>query len=199
MNWLAHLRLAPDDPELRLGALLGDFARGAEVAALPPRVQAGIAHHRAIDRFTDAHAVFVQSRARIAAPWRRFAGVLVDVFYDHFLARDWDVHGDGSALRAFTATHYELLQQHRALLPAALLPIADRMQQQDWLASYAEVPQIDVVLGRMARRLRRETTLGSGGEQLRAHYDELGRDFVAFFADVRTFADELARGLAAAT
>jgi acyl carrier protein phosphodiesterase len=193
MNWLAHLRLSPDEPQVRLGALLGDFARADDVERLPPRVRDGVLHHRALDRFTDAHPVFRRSRARLSAPVRRFVGVLVDVFYDHFLARDWHRFGDGGPLRAFTAAQYALLDRHRALLPAALRSVAPAMQREDWLASYAELAGIDLVLARMSQRLRRENPLASGGGELRAHYAELEGDFAEFFADAERFAGPCAR------
>jgi acyl carrier protein phosphodiesterase len=192
VNWLAHLRLSPDEPQVRLGALLGDFARADEVERLPPRVRDGVLQHRALDRFTDAHPVFRRSRARIAAPLRRFAGVLIDVFYDHFLARDWQRFGDGRPLRAFTAAQYALLAEHRALLPAVLRDVAPAMQSEDWLASYAELAGIDLVLLRMSRRLRRDNPLASGGAELRAHYAELEGDFAAFFAEAERFAAAVA-------
>ncbi|MEI6129199.1 MAG: ACP phosphodiesterase [Planctomycetota bacterium] len=188
MNWLAHLRLAPDDKEVRLGALLCDFARGDELLQMPPRVSLGLAHHRAIDRFTDAHPIFAQSRARIAAPLRRFSGVLVDVFYDHFLARDWQAHGDGRPLREFTAAHYALLDEYATLLPATLRRIAPQMRAYDWLASYETLAGIDDVLQRMDRRLKKSGPIAAGSAELRANYEGLDADFAAFFPQVQSFA-----------
>lgn len=183
MNYLAHLRLAPDEPLLRLGNLLGDFARGVDVAALPEPLRRGIAQHRAIDRFTDAHPVFRRSRQRLPPALRRFGGVLVDVYYDHFLARHWSRFGDGRGLEDFTQAVYGELQQHDAWLPPQLQQAAPLMRRQDWLAGYRELANIDVTLQRMSRRLRRDNPLGQGGEELRRHYDGLQDDFVAFFPD----------------
>ena len=103
MNWLAHLRLAPDEPLVRLGNLAGDFVRGVDLQTLDPRVRRGIDQHRAIDRFVDGHEVHRRSRARFGEAWRRFAGVALDVFYDHFLARDWAQYGDGATLESLAA------------------------------------------------------------------------------------------------
>lgn len=188
MNWLAHLRLAPNEPEVRIGALCGDFATAEEFSALPPRVQWGVAHHRAIDRYTDTHPVVARSKARIASARRRFAGVLVDVFYDHFLARHWHLHGDGSALRDFTAAHYRLLDTEAAWLPAALRLAVPHMRQHDWLASYATIEGIDDVLRRMDRRLRRPGPLADAAGELRGSYEALGADFAEFFPAVCAFA-----------
>ena len=188
MNWLAHLRLAPNEPEVRIGALCGDFATADELLALPPRVQVGVAHHRAVDRFTDAHPIVARSKARIAPERRRFAGVLVDVFYDHFLARHWSQLGDGSSLRDFAAAHYRLLETDAPWLPAALRLAVPHMKQHDWLSSYAAIAGIDDVLRRMDRRLRRPGPLAEACGDLRTAYDGLEADFAEFFPLVVHFA-----------
>lgn len=190
MNWLAHLRLAPAAPLLRLGNLCGDFVRGVDVATLHPLLQRGIAQHRAVDAFVDAHEVVRESRRRLDAPFRRFAGVLVDVFYDHYLARDWDRLGDGRTLAAFAAAVHAELREHHALLPERLQRAVPWMESQQWLVGYAEVAGIDAVLQRMARRLSRETPLGRGAEQLRAHYGGLETDFAALWPELVAFLRE---------
>jgi acyl carrier protein phosphodiesterase len=191
VNWLAHLRLSPSEPLLRLGNLCGDFVRGVDVAALAPDLQRGIQQHRAVDAFVDAHAIVRASRARLDAPFRRLAGVLVDVFYDHYLARDWDRLGDGQPLPAFAASVHALLREHELLLPPRLANVVPWMEAQGWLVGYAQIEGIDVVLRRMARRLSRPTPLGDGALQLRAHYEALEGDFEAFWPELVTFAGTL--------
>lgn len=193
MNWLAHLRLAPDEPLLRLGNLCGDFVRGIDLASLHPTLQRGVHQHRAVDAFVDAHPLVRASRERLDAPFRRFAGVLVDVFYDHYLARDWTRLGDGSRLDAFAATVHGELRDHLDLLPERLQRAVPWMQDERWLVGYAEVDGIDAVLRRMARRLSRETPLGAGAAQLRAYYDGLESDFTAFWPELVAFADRVLR------
>ncbi len=188
MNWLAHLRLAPAEPLLRLGNLCGDFVRGVDVAALRPELQQGIREHRAVDAFVDAHAIVRRSRERLDPPFRRLAGVLVDVFYDHFLARDWDRLGDGQALAVFAASVHASLREHQALLPPRLANVLPWMEGQGWLVGYAQIDGIDAVLRRMAKRLSRPTPLGDGATQLRAHYDGLEGDFAAFWPELVAFA-----------
>ena len=136
MNYLAHLFLAGPEPEALLGALMGDFVKGVLDERYPAAITRALALHRRIDTFTDAHPVTAASRARISPERRRFAGIMVDLFYDHFLARHWDEHAR-EPLDAFTARVYALLEQHDALLPERLRSIAPRMAQADWLASYA--------------------------------------------------------------
>ena len=133
MNYLAHLRLAPPGPLSLLGNLMGDFMRGVQLSELPQAVRAGVAQHRAVDAFTDQHPVFRSSRARVDESLRRFGGVLVDVFYDHFLARHWGEFGDGRELRAFVDECYEVLRSHTELLPERLAYAAPHMAREDWL------------------------------------------------------------------
>lgn len=191
LNWLAHLRLAPPPPLLRLGNLAGDFVRGVDVAALHPELQRGIAAHRAVDAFVDAHPVVAAARGRLAPPFRRFGGVLLDVWFDHFLARDWERHGPGGTLAAFLADVHADLQEHRALLPPDLQRIAGAVARDDWLGAYATVDGIEGVLAAMGRRLARPTPLARGGELLRARYGELERTFESLWPELTAFAATL--------
>ncbi len=177
MNWLAHLRLAQGESLVRVGNLAGDFVRGVEVAGLHPELQRGIEHHRAIDRFVDRHPVFLRGRDRLAAPYRRFAGVALDVFFDHFLARDWERHGDGRALDEFVDVVHAELEEHRELLPPDLLRLHERMQEHRWLTMYGRLEGIERVLRAMAKRSRRAAPLATVTDELRRNYGELESDF----------------------
>ena len=188
MNHLAHLRLSPPDPHWRLGALLGDFVRGTDLSAHPDGVRRGIELHRAIDAFTDAHPVFALSRRRIDGPLRRFSGVLVDVFYDHFLLRRWDELGCGSHAAAFASDAYALLRDHRELLHGAIHTHLDRMIENRWLEKSADLEGVRTVLGRIAMRMRREVALEDGAELLRRDYAAFAADFDSFWPDVEVFA-----------
>ncbi len=188
MNYLAHLFLAGPQPPALLGALMGDFVKGPlDGRRYPPAITRALVLHRRIDTFTDAHPVTAVSRARIAPERRRFAGIMVDLFYDHYLARHWDEHAR-EPLPAFTARIYALLERHRSVLPERLRWIAPRMAESDWLASYARVESIHAVLDRMSVRLKRENRLAGAGAELEANYAGLEADFRAFFPDLVRFA-----------
>ena len=187
MNYLAHTLLARDCPQSRLGNLLGDFAKGLDVDALPPAVQEGVWQHRAVDRFVDAHPVFRRSRARLDRRFARFSGILVDVFYDHFLARDWERHAPGIALNDFTTSVYDAIDAHRPLLPARLERLAPAMRRDDWLASYADPANVDRALHGLSRRMRRANPMTEAGPQLRAHHAGLRADFEELFVDATDF------------
>lgn len=183
MNYLAHLYLSEDTPESLVGNLMGDFVRGGDLSRYGEEIARGIALHRRIDAFTDAHEVVRESKRRISAGNRRYAGVLVDLFYDHFLAREWDRYSP-EPLPRFAARVYGALEQHHALLPERLQAVAIRMAAGDWLVSYREVSSIGAVLERMSGRLTRENSLPRGIEDLTARYEELGADFERFFPDL---------------
>ena len=130
MNFLAHALLAGDEPADRIGGLLGDFVKGPLPAGLPPAFADGVALHSAIDSYAETHPAFVRSRQRISAARRRVGGVLVDIFYDHLLARDWAQHGEGT-LAQYTALIYGSLEGFTDELPPAAREVAALMQRHD--------------------------------------------------------------------
>lgn len=190
MNWLAHLRLAPAPGLVRVGCLAGDFVRGVDLTTLPPALVHGIRHHRAVDRFVDAHPVVAQSRRRVSPPLRRFAGVLVDVFYDHFLAREWGQHGDGGPLPQFAAAVHAELTAHSAVLPPDLQRVAPRLAEQRWLLAYGSLDGMRTILQAMSRRLARENGLGLGGDELRRDYEAFAGDFGSLWPELVRFAGD---------
>jgi len=187
MNYLAHLVLAGPEPEALLGALMGDFVKGPLRAQYPSAITHALALHRKVDSFTDAHPVTAASRGRVSPQRRRFAGIMVDLFYDHFLARDWAAHAT-EPLGTFTARVYALLKEHEVLLPERLRLIAPRMAAHDWLASYARIESVHAALNGMSLRLKRSNHLAGAGAELEANYAALEADFRAFFPEVVRFA-----------
>ena len=190
MNFLAHLYLADRRPEALLGSLMGDFVKGPLAGRFPPELAQALAQHRRIDAFTDAHPIVRVSRARVAPARRRFAGIMVDVFYDHFLALHWEDYAD-EPLEAFTREVYALLRTRAAILPERLRQIAPHMAQLDWLGSYRRVEAVHEALDRMGERLKRGNALLGAGQELTANYAGLEADFRAFFPEVIRFAEDL--------
>lgn len=188
MNFLAHAFLAGDAEADRIGGLMGDFVKGPLPAGLPSALAAGVALHRAIDSFADRHPAFIASRARISPLRRRVGGVLVDLFYDHLLARDWADYCPES-LEDYVARLYTALDAHVAVLPQRACEIADLMRRHDWLGSYRNVVAIGRVIDRMAiHRLSRANTLGGGIEEFYSDPDGFESDFRAFLPDAVVFA-----------
>lgn len=188
MNFLAHFLLSANDDDLRLGNLLGDIVKGRvehfDHAGVTDRVRTGIRLHRAIDSFSDAHPVVRRSKHRIAGRYGRLSGVIVDVYYDHVLAREWATHGEGD-LPSFADDVYRTLQRNLDRLPPAVLPLVHAMTRGDWLAGYADISNIDRALRGMARRARVAAGIGTAAEELARDYDAVSVDFAEFFPQLR--------------
>ncbi|MGH8677378.1 MAG: ACP phosphodiesterase [Burkholderiales bacterium] len=189
MNYLGHLYLSPPGEDALLGSLLGDFVKGPLDDRYPPAVTRAIALHRKLDSFTDMHPEVRTSKSRISAQRRRYAGIMVDVFYDHFLARRWREFHD-EPLATFAAHVYEVLNRRYEELPERLRDMAPYMIRHDWLGSYAEVGSIHCVLNRMSRRLKRENSLLGSADELVANYAHLESDFRAFLPQAQRFSCE---------
>jgi len=188
MNYLAHLYCSPPHEDAWLGSLLGDFVKGAIGDRFAAPVAEAIRLHRRLDTFTDAHAAVQRSKSRISGTRRRYAGIMIDMFYDHFLARSWDEFHD-EPLDAFSARVYALLERRHAELPQRLQFVAPRMASRDWLGSYASTANIQRALDGISTRLRRANRLAGGGEELLADYAGFEEDFRAFLPEARAFAE----------
>jgi len=187
MNYLAHLYLSEPTEDAWLGSLLGDFVKGPLDGRYSADITRAIALHRKIDTFTDAHPLVLQSKARISPARRRYAGIMVDMFYDHFLAKYWREYHD-EPIGEFTARIYGMLHARHAMLPDRLQTMAPRMARSDWLASYAELDSIRAALDRMGQRLKRENRLRDSADELSEHYAGLESDFRRFLPKVVQFA-----------
>jgi acyl carrier protein phosphodiesterase len=191
MNWLAHAFLSDATEELLLGSLLGDFFRPADRSSYSEEIWTGIRLHREIDRFTDSHALFRQSIRRLSPDIRFFGGVLVDIFYDHILARNWASYSC-TPLGEYSSRYYAVLRRHIALLPPRLRRILPIMEREDWFSAYATTEGIYLSLSRLEQRFRspRVSFADQGVEDLKRLYPELSNDFEAFFMELRHFAGE---------
>jgi acyl carrier protein phosphodiesterase len=188
VNFLAHFLLSADDDELRLGNLLGDFVKGRVERYAHPgvseRMRTGIRLHRAIDSFSDGHVIVRRSKQRIAGRYGRLSGVIVDVYYDHVLAREWHAHGTGD-LAAFAGDVYRTLRGNLARLPPGVHPLVHAMTRGDWLSAYAAIQGIEDALRGMAHRSRVAAGIGTAAEELVSHYDAFAADFTEFFPALR--------------
>jgi len=184
MNWLAHLLLSEPTPAFRIGNLLPDFVRPPMLAGLPLDFQRGIECHRRIDAFTDSHPVVRRSTSRFDPPYRRFAGILVDVFYDHYLARNWTAHAS-MPLATFVTEVYVGIESHRDQLPALAYARLTQMKSHDWLSSYGDLSGIEMALQRIGMRLRRPVDLAAAISVLDRNYEAFRADFQEFFPQLR--------------
>jgi len=189
VNYLAHVFLSHQTPDAIVGAMLGDFAKGRLAEPWNEAVREAVRLHRAIDRYTDRHPLVQASRACISPARRRFAGVLVDIFYDHFLARHWSRY-HGLPLTEFTRGVYAALLPHRAAFPPRLQRALPWMVRDDWLAAYANVSAVDAALHGLARRFRypeRAQPLRDGVAELQRNYGALEAHFLDFFPQLQAY------------
>ncbi len=186
MNYLAHLHLGGDQPAQLLGSLYGDFVKGQLRGQWPADIEAAIRLHRRIDVFTDSHPVVAQAKARFPQARRRYAGIIIDIFFDHCLARDWASYA-AEPLAQFSGRVYRVLQAEQQL-PERLALIVPRMAAQDWLGSYRDFAVLEQVLWGMRRRLSRPQLLDGAMVELERLYQPLQEDFHAFYPELLRFA-----------
>lgn len=189
MNWLAHAWLAGPDPETRLGNLLADLVKGADRDGLAPGVLRGIAHHQSIDAFTDRHPVVLQSRRRLDAEYRRYAGILVDIYYDHILAKEWERYSE-MPLAAFTAQVYADIAPLLPALPPAPREYMEGLIEWDILGAYRDLDGVAHALRRISQRLNARRP---GVVALEASLPQLVDNYAALSADFAEFLPQLDR------
>lgn len=187
MNHLAHLFLAGESPESLIGNLAGDFVKGPLHDRFPPAIAAGIAQHRKIDAFTDEHPAVSAFRRVLIPEHGHYARVIADMFFDHFLAVDFDEYG-GEPLEAFLARTFALIDPHEAVLPDRLRRVYPRMRDGRWFLSYREIGGIHGALAQISTRLSRHPHLETATRHLVDSRAELEHRFRQFFPDVVAFA-----------
>ncbi len=181
MNFLAHLYLSGPRTKIMVGNFIGDFVKGRNLSdRYETEIAAGIEMHRGIDLFTDHHPMVAQSKNRLRPKYRHYSGVIVDVFYDHFLARLWDQYHT-ETLPDFAQRTYALIQQHNAILPNDVRHMLPYMIQGNWLVNYARMEGIHRALSGMASRTPYESKMNEATVDLKASYDEFKKEFQEFF------------------
>jgi acyl carrier protein phosphodiesterase len=186
MNYLAHLYLAKDSTELMIGSILGDFVKGTLKNQYPNEINQGIALHRQIDTYTDSHAMTQASRRLYSPERRRFAGIIVDLCYDHFLYRHWSTFSD-TALDPFILDAYDILKTHQLMLPQRLQRMLPFMIRDDWLGSYRHLSGVEQALKRLSKRVTNGDRLPGAIDEIKLHYRELEANFLIFFPDLISF------------
>lgn len=184
LNFLAHLYLSGHNDSLKIGNFIGDFMKGNQIFDFPEDIQRGILHHRKIDDFTDTHPIVLQSKKRLRLKYRHYAPVIVDMFYDHFLARRWNDYSD-VPLKDFTTNFYQIAQKKSHYLPEKALFVLSHMSKTDWLYNYQFVEGIDKALTGMAKRTKFESKMEHATHDLQVNYEFFENEFVEFFDDIR--------------
>lgn len=189
MNFLAHIYLSGDNDLIKIGNFMADGIRGKHFEYLPAEVQKGIVLHRAIDTFTDAHPVFRQSTKRLHERYHHYAGVIVDVFYDHFLAKNWSNYSN-EKLEDFVERFYMSLETHQEILTEKTLQMKPYMIQHNWLVNYQYTKGIARILTQMDHRTKDVSQMQYAIEELEKYYDDFESEFTSFFKDLMTFSEQ---------
>ena len=186
MNFLAHLYLAGNNDGLIVGNFIADMVKGKAYLDYPESIQKGILQHRHIDSFTDAHPVFRETKYRIQKEQGRYSGVVVDLFYDHFLATEWPKFSD-EKLDDFVSRNYRLMIKNFWKLPTRARYILPFMIRQNWLVNYANLEPLSLIFDRMDRRTNYKSGMKTGVETLRKYYPEIRSDFLNFMPEIISY------------
>jgi len=180
MNFLAHTYLSGCNEEIIVGNFMGDYVKGKNYVHLPELVRKGILIHRDIDSYTDTHSITRRSRMRLTERYHKYAGVIVDIFYDHFLASTW-LSYCSLPLREYVDRTYALLKRNYKTLPQGIKVWFPTFLENNWMLAYQTIEGIELVLDRMSANTSLPDHTAFAVERLRDSYDEFANDFSEFF------------------
>ena len=188
MNFLAHIYLSGDDDFIKIGNFMADGIRGKEYLNFPDQIKKGILLHRQIDTFTDAHPIFRKSKHRLHKNYGHYSGVIIDIFYDHFLAKNWGAYS-ATNLNDYTANFYNLLQQNNASLTLRVKNMLPHMIKNNWLLSYQTVNGIEKIVTQMDYRTQNLSNMRFSVNELNLFYTDFETEFSLFFAEIIEFCE----------
>lgn len=190
MNFLAHLYLSRHNEELMIGNFIADSVKGSNFKAYSEGVAKGIVMHRAIDNFTDNHPVFLKSVHRLQPKYRKYSGVIMDIFYDHFLAKNWKEHSD-EELADFTKRVHKIMIMNRDIMPEKSEHFLKYMLLNNIPLPYADVEGIRRVLYGMSRRAKFESKMEESTNELVKYYSDFENEFNLFMPEVKRMVELL--------
>ncbi|TLX50449.1 DUF479 domain-containing protein [Pseudoalteromonas ruthenica] len=180
MNYLAHLFLAQNTADSHFGNLLGDFRRGVSTEQLPRPVYLGLKNHLLVDKFTDNNEQVRQAKQLFSPQRRRFAGVALDVLFDHFLIRHWS-RFSSTEFANFRNHAYTLLLRRQSHMPQAMQQVVARMSDQDWFSTYAHLDGVALALDNIAKRIRFNNEFAGSINDIEQHFEQFEAVFLHFF------------------
>ncbi len=186
MNFLSHLYLAGDSEGLIIGNFIADSVKGNAFNKFTPEIQKGILLHRKIDSFTDSHPIVEQSKKRLREKYKKYASVIVDIYYDHYLAINWNLYSDIS-LNDFTQNIYKIILNNHSVLPEKSVLFTKYMLQHNILFAYSKLDGIEQVLNGMARRARFQSNMEHAILDLKEYYPLFENEFKLFFPELKQF------------
>jgi len=189
MNFLAHIYLSGDNDLVTIGNFIADGIRGKKYLEFPSDIQTGILLHRQIDTFADANKTFRESTKRLHKNYSHYSGVIVDILYDHFLAKNWKRYSD-TPLDVYVDEFYNSLKDHFEILPTRIQKMMPYMIADNWLLSYASIEGITKVLEGMNRRTKNRSQMNLAVNELQEFYNEFEDEFTRFFDEIIAFSNQ---------
>ena len=189
MNFLAHIYLSFGDDEITIGNFIADSIRANKYKHLPDRIQKGILLHREIDTYTDAHPIPRVSSKRLHQNYSHYSRVIVDIFYDHFLAKNWKQYSD-TPLEIYVDKFYDLLEDNFTILPDGTKRMIPYMISDNWLLNYAQMDGISRVLSGMNRRTNNKSKMNFAILDLEKNYEAFEVEFTDFFNELVVFSKQ---------
>lgn len=189
VNYLAHMYLAGDDADSVIGNFIADHVKGEEINKYTEGVISGIKMHRAVDEFTDNHPIVKLSIARLRPKFRKYSGVIVDMFYDHFLSANWELYCK-TDLDRFTAERFEILLSNSDIMPHRAQYLLPFMIKNNWLKMYGTIEGLDRALTGMSKRTSFISQLEHASSELKEHYGRFKDEFEEFWPQLIDFTEK---------
>lgn len=186
MNFLAHVYLSGTNDQLKIGNFMADGIHGKNFDEFPIDVQKGIRLHREIDSYTDFHPIFRQSKHRLHERYGHYSGVIIDIFYDHFLAKNFSIYSK-VPLEQFVQDFYKVLDENFEILTPRFKSILPVLKQENWFLLYATVDGLTHILYMMDRRTKLRSKMQFSIEELVLFYNDFETEFTLFFAEMQIF------------
>lgn len=192
LNYLAHIYLSGKDSGVQIGGFIADSVKGSRYNEYPEDIRFGILLHRKIDTFTDKHPMVQRSTERFRRVYGKYAGVAVDMLYDHFLASDWIFYSD-IGLSEFSQNFYRVLHRYRTYLPERFLEFMPVFIRKDRLSSYADLNVFHELLQKMGEHTALPAKQDAAMDLIGDNYYDFKNDFMRFFPDLSDYSRELFR------
>ncbi|WP_372792979.1 ACP phosphodiesterase [Lutibacter sp.] len=189
MNFLAHLYLSKNNKNILIGNFIADAVKGNKFKEYPTEIKAGILLHREIDNYTDNHPIVRKSKRRLHERYNHYGGVIIDILYDHYLAKNWSQYSE-IPLKVYAENVYSYLQENIEIFPAKIQNILPYMIEYNWLVAYASTDGIERILQGMNKRTKGISKMDLAIEDLKLYYKEFEEDFTSFFEDLEQFTEE---------
>ena len=190
MNFLAHIYLSGNNDLIKIGNFMADGVRGNDYLKFPDEVIKGILLHRQIDTFTDAHPIYRKSKHRLHNKYGHYSGVIMDILYDHFLAKNWTYYSN-EKLESYVSNFYKSLEENKNILSEKTKSIMPYMILQNWLESYATINGIEKILFEMDYRTKHRANMQEAIVELKEYYIEFEHEFTLFFEELITFSNQI--------